>query len=158
MKFGTRWQRATSIAAVWAWKDKVYRDKDKKFTIEDLDETAYAALYLGMVWSPQIALVIPTAAAASGPLAVVESAFIVGAFASFAIGGLEGVETYVDFFDYDMLTDPKKASAIEQATDITLSIVNPLHIPTKKLIEYGMENLPWNEIFRNRWANPTNPF
>jgi len=151
----TRWQRVTSMAAIWAWKDKVYHDADKKFTAEDIDETAYVLLYLGAVWSPQIAVMIPALAGVSTPLAVVEGAFIAGGVASFAIGGLEGLETYVDFFDTDIVTDSGKSAAVVQAADIALSVVNPLHIPTK----WAAENLPWGQIFRNRFVTgPYLPF
>jgi len=109
-------------------------------------------MQLGLIWSPQIALAIGMS---STPLNIVEGAVIAGAVASFAIGGVEGVETYVDFFDYDILTDPEKSEAVEQAADIALSVVNPLHIPTK----WAVENLPWSEIFRNRWVTgPYLPF
>jgi len=156
MQFGTRWQRVTSMAIIWEWKDKVYHDEDKKFTTEDLDETAYAVAYLGLIWSPQIALAIGWSAT---PLNILEGAIVAGGVASFGIGGLEGVETYVDYINparwKENLQDPEKVEAFVQASDILLSITNPLHIPTK----WAAENLPWNEIFRNRWlTGPALPF
>lgn len=161
MNIGTRWQRATSIAAIWAWKDKVYHDEDEKFTVEDVDETLYAVAYLGLVWSPQIAMAIPSAAALATPLAVVEGAVIAGGVVSYAIGGLEGVETYVDYISdpVDVFTDPSKTESLLQASDIALSVVNPLHIPQKKVSEWLVENVPWESVFKNRYlTGPYLPF
>jgi len=161
MKFGTRWQRVTSLATIWAWKDKVYHDEDEKFTAEDIDETLYAVAYLGLIWSPQIALAIPAAAALGTPLAIVEGAVIAGAVASFAIGGLEGVETYVDYISdpVDIVTDPGKREALITASDVMLSLANPFHIPSKMAGEWLGENLPWGELFRTRWVTgPYLPF
>jgi len=151
MNLGTRWQRIQTYTSLAAWSAAALYDDDE-LTWRDAPETAVLGMQLGLIWSPQIALAIGMS---STPLNIVEGAVIAGAVASFAIGGVEGVETYVDFFDYDILTDPEKSEAVEQAADIALSVVNPLHIPTK----WAVENLPWSEIFRNRWVTgPYLPF
>lgn len=157
MAFGSRWQRIQSYATIGAWRESAYGD-DEEFTIEDVDETIYAGVMLGLIWSPQIAVVIGLSGT---PLNVIEGAVLVGLGASYAIGGAEGAETYLDYIS-EPFTDPKsfftdadKTSALVRAADITLSVVNPLHIPTK----WAAENLPWNEIFRNRWlTGPALPF
>jgi len=145
MAFGSRWQRVQSYAIVGAWRELAYGD-DSEFTVEDIDETAYAALRLSLIWSPQIAMAIPAFGAASAPLAAVEVAVIVGYGASYAIGGAEGAETYVDYItepftpsmDFrhqkSFFTDPEKVETLVQATDIGMSVINPLHIPIKYLL------------------------
>jgi len=160
MKYGSRWQRLTSYSVAGAWLNAAYAD-DNEFTIEDIDETVYAAGMLGLIWSPQIALAIPTFAAVATPLTIVEGAALAGLAASFAIGGVEGAETYVDYITdpVDMFQDPGKQEALIQASDITLSLVNPLRIPQKKLAEWIVEDLPWREVFKNRWmTGPALPF
>lgn len=155
MRFGSRWQRVQSYATIAAWYNAAILDDDE-FTWRDTPETLYAAGILGLIWSPQIAMAIPAAAALSIPLTVVESAALAGLAVSFAIGGAEGAETYVDYITdpVDMVRDLGKQKTLIQASDIVLSVVNPLHIPNKMLAEWIVEDLPWGEVFRNRWANP----
>jgi len=147
--FGTRWQRVQSYAVVGAWLNAAYLDDDE-FTFEDIDETMYAAGMLGLIWSPQIALAIGISAT---PLNVIEGAALAGLAVSFVIGGVEGAETYVDYISdpVDMVQDPAKQETLIQASDIVLSVVNPLHIPQKMLAEWIIEDLPWGEVFKNRW-------
>jgi len=155
--FGTRWQRIQSYAVVGAWLNAAYLDDDE-FTFEDIDETMYAAGMLGLIWSPQIALAIGISAT---PLNVIEGAALAGLAVSFVIGGVEGAETYVDYITdpVDMVQDAAKQETLIQASDIVLSVVNPLHIPQKMLAEWIVEDLPWGEVFKNRWVTgPVLPF
>ena len=93
---GTRTQWYRSLAVIWAWEEAAWKD-DRKFTVEDVDETLYAAAALGFIWKGNWLL-------ASVPaIAIVEGIVIAGAAASFGIGGVEGVEDYVEF-----LGEPKK--------------------------------------------------
>jgi hypothetical protein len=115
-------------------------------------------MQLGLIWSPQIALAIGMS---STPLNIVEGAVLIGLGASFAIGGMEGAETYIDYITdpIDILTDPGKRETLMQASDIMHSLVNPLHIPLKMAGEWVIESLPWREVFRNRWmTGPALPF
>ena len=155
--YGTRWQRVQTYGVVGAWLNAAYLD-DGEFTFEDIDETMYAAGMLGLIWSPQIALAIGISAT---PLNVIEGAALAGLAVSFAIGGVEGAETYVDYITdpVDIVQDPGKRETLIQASDITLSILNPLHIPQKMLAEWIVEDLPWGEVFKNRWlTGPVLPF
>jgi len=94
MSLRTKWYRTIAIAV--AWEQKAWAD-DRKFTVEDIDETLWAIAGLGLVWKGDIIL-------ASVPgLAIVEGIVITGAVASFAIGGVRGVENYIDF-----ITTPSK--------------------------------------------------
>jgi len=94
MGLRTKWYR--SIAVVYAWEQAAYAD-DRKFTVEDIDETLWAIAGLGLIWKGDIIL-------ASIPyLNVIEAAVVVGGVASYAIGGVEGVEDYIDF-----ITEPTK--------------------------------------------------
>jgi len=156
---GTRWQRIQSYATIGAWREAAYGDDDE-FTLEDIDETVYAAIMLGLIWSPQIAMSVPIIASASVPLTIIEGAVLVGLGASYAIGGAEGAETYVDYITepftdpVSFFTDTEKTAALIQASDITLSLVNPLAIPSKMAGQWLGENIPWDEVFRNRWVSP----
>jgi len=86
-----------SLASTWAWYEMAYRD-DRKFTMEDLDETALWMAYNAWVWSG------PALLARAGPVVpAVEAIIVAGAVASAAIGGVEGVENYVDF-----ISEPEK--------------------------------------------------
>jgi len=156
-KFGSRWQRIQSYAVIGAWTNAAYLDDDE-FTVEDIDETLYAAAMLGLIWSPQIALAVGIS---STPLNIVEGVVLAGLGVSFAIGGVEGAETYVDYITdpVDMFENEEKRAALVQATDIVLSVTNPLRIPIKIATKYAVENLPWHEIFKNRWVTgPSLPF
>jgi len=155
--FGSRWQRVQSYATIGAWFNAAYLDDDE-FTFEDLDETVKAGIMLGLIWSPQIAVAVGLSAT---PLNIVEGAALAGLGVSFAIGGVEGAETYIDYISNpeDIFKSPEKTEALLQASDIVLSVVNPLHIPTKMLSEWLVGELPWGELFKNRWlTGPVLPF
>lgn len=95
MSIRTNWYR--SVASTWAWYELAWRD-DRKFTAEDIDETALWIGYNAWVWKGAVAL------NALGPVVpIIEGAVITGAIASYAIGGTEGVENYIDF-----ITEPSK--------------------------------------------------
>jgi len=156
-KFGTRWQRVQSYAVIGAWTNAAYLDDDE-FTVEDIDETLYAASMLGLIWSPQIAVAVGVS---TTPLNVVEGAALAGLAVSFAIGGVEGAETYVDYITdpVDMFQNEEKLETLVQASDIVQTVINPLHLPVKMITEFGMKKLPWQEIFKNRWmTGPSLPF
>jgi len=91
-----RTQMYRSIAVSSWWLDKAIND-DGELTIEDLDETAVLALSLAFIWKGNAIL------ATIPGLNIVEGAVVVGAIASYNIGGVEGVTNYVDF-----LTEPTK--------------------------------------------------
>ena len=157
MRFGSRWQRIQTYASLAAWSALALQDDDE-LTWRDTPETLVLGLQLGLIWSPQIALAIGMSAT---PLNIVEGAVLTGAIASYAIGGVEGVETYVDYISnpQEILFDAKKRDAFLKASDVTLSLANPFHIPTKMVGEWLGENLPWGEVFRNRWVTgPVLPF
>ena len=90
----TQWYR--SIAVVVLWQEKAWQD-DRKFTVEDIDETLMAAAALGFIWKGNMLL------AAVPGLNIVEGIVVAGAVASLAIGGVKGVENYIDF-----MTEPSK--------------------------------------------------
>jgi len=155
----TRWQYYRSIAVFVEWQRLAWRD-DRKLTAEDIDETLLALGLLGLIWAPQI---IVGVSVSTTPLLVIEAAIVTGAIASYAIGGVEGVETYVDFITdpVDIVKDPEKLDAFLQASEITLGIVNPVawvggqigQYAGKKIAEYK------KEIFRNRFlTGPYLPF
>jgi hypothetical protein len=157
MRFGSRWQRVQSYTSLAAWSIAALHDDDE-LTWRDTPETLVLGMQLGLIWSPQIALAIGIS---STPLNVVEGAALAGLAVSFAIGGIEGAETYVDYITdpVDMVRDPGKQKTLIQASDIVLSVVNPLHIPQKMLAEWIVEDLPWGEVLRNRWlTGPVLPF
>jgi len=158
MNLGTRWQRIQSYSSLAAWSALAYGDDDE-LTWGDTPETLILAMRLGLIWSPQIALAIPAAAALSTPLAVAEGAFVVGAVASYAIGGLEGVETYVDYISdpVDIVTDPGKRDALIQVVEIEMALLNPVAWAGGQLGEYAGRELAKHAdmIVKNRWMNPT---
>ena len=89
----------TSIGIIWTMYELAWRD-DRELTWADAPEMAVGTLSLGVLWAPEIL----TIAAVSGtPLVVVEVAVVAGAVTSYAIGGVEGVENYIDF-----ITEPTK--------------------------------------------------
>ena len=78
-----------SAAVLTLWYDRAYRD-NRKFTVEDIDETALSAGALAWIWwaeMPPAAAILPPATAAIG----------VGAVTSYAIAGEKGYYDYVDF-------------------------------------------------------------
>jgi len=77
-----------------AWRD------DRAITWADAPELAVGTLSLGVLWAPEV---LTIAAVSTTPLVVVEVAVVAGAVTSYAIGGVEGVENYIDF-----ITEPTK--------------------------------------------------
>jgi len=162
MRFGSRWQRIQSYATIAAWYNAAILDDDE-FTFEDVDETVKAAVLLGLIWSPQIALAIPAAAALSIPLAVVEGAALAGLGISYAIGGEEGAVSYIDYISNpeEIPFDPKKRDAFMQALEITTGLINPLgwvagqtgQLAGEVILEFK------DVVFKNRWlTGPRLPF
>lgn len=148
-----------SIALFGTWYTLAKMDDDE-LTWKDTPETiALAAGLTWLWWDTALAIT----AVSSTPLAVVEVAVVTGLVASVAIGGLEGGEIYVDYINPlnypEHVKDPEKIEALIQASDITMSVINPLHIPQKMLTEWLVEELPWGELFKNRWVSgPVLPF
>jgi hypothetical protein len=77
-----------------AWRD------DREITWDDWPELVGGTVAMGVLWAPEI---LTIAGASTTPLVVVEVAVVVGAIASYGIGGVEGVENYIDF-----ITEPSK--------------------------------------------------
>jgi len=99
-----------SAAVLTLWYDRAYRD-DRKFTIEDIDETALAAGALSWIWLAEM----PITAAVLPPVAVIGAA---GAVTSYAIGGEEGYYDYVEFVsDATSLDVPAVAEKVEFTVD-----------------------------------------
>jgi len=94
--WGTRTKWYRSLAVFYIWEQKAWAD-DRKFTVEDIDETLWAVAGLALIWKGDIIL------AAVPGINIVEGIVVAGGVASFAIGGVEGVEDYIDF-----LTEPTK--------------------------------------------------
>ena len=147
----------TTIGMLWSMYQLAWRD-DEKITWEDFPELAVGTGGIFLLWAPEV---LTIAAVSTTPLVILEAAVVTGAVASFAIGGEEGLNTYVDYITdpVDMVQDPGKRETLIQASDIVLSVVNPLHIPQKMLAEWIVEDLPWGELFKNRWlTGPVLPF
>lgn len=123
MGLRTKWYR--SIAVVYAWEQHAWAD-DRKFTLEDIDETIWAIAGLGLIWKGDIIL------AAIPGLAIVEGMVIAGGVVSFAIGGVEGVEDYIDF-----ITHPKKywSRGTGAAGTIYKEKIKPEYIKKKGQVE-----------------------
>jgi len=143
-----------SIGILWTMYQFAWRD-DEKITVEDFPELAGGGASLGRLWLPEL---LTIAAVSTTPLVILEAAIVVGAVASIAIAGEEGLETYVDYISnpQEILFEEEKKDAWIQASDIALSVVNPLHIPQKMLAEWIVEDLPWKAVLKNRWV--TGPF
>jgi len=152
---GTRTQWYRSLAVIWAWEEAAWQD-DREFTVEDIDETLYAVAALGFIWKGNIML------AAVPGLAIVEGIVIVGGVASFAIGGVEGVENYIDF-----ITTPSK---YYERTKESLQIIyeqkieDPLVAGAEWYVDKVDRGIAWTEkkvdqglelLSYGRWANPT---
>jgi len=147
----------TTIGMLWSMYQLAWRD-DEKITWEDFPELAVGTGGIFLLWAPEV---LTIAAVSTTPLVILEAAVVTGAVASFVIGGEEGLNTYVDYITdpVDMIQDPGKRAALISASDITLSLANPFHIPAKMAGEWLGENLPWEELFRNRWVTgPVLPF
>jgi len=123
MGLRTKWYR--SIAVVYAWEQHAWAD-DRKFTVEDIDETLWAIAGLGLIWKGDLLL------AAVPGLAIVEGLVIAGGVVSFAIGGVEGVEDYIDF-----ITSPTKVPGRVAFTAKTLykEKIKPEYIEKKGQVE-----------------------
>jgi len=85
----TQWYR--SLAVAYLWKKKAW-DDDQKFTLEDVDETIYAAAALAFIWKGNVIL------AAVPGVAIAEGIVVAGAVVSYVIAGEEGVEDFIDFY------------------------------------------------------------
>lgn len=134
--------------------NEAYLD-DEKFTVEDLGETAWALGYLGLVWSPQIAVGMGLS---TGPLVVVEVALLAGLGASVAIGGVEGGVRYIDFFDKDIVSDPEKVDSLVLANRIVQGIMT---FGVSEITRVGIDYLNEykGELLKNRWTTgPYLPF
>jgi len=88
-----------SLGIIWTMYELAWRD-DRKITWEDAPELAMGTLSLGVLWAPEI---LTIASVSTTPIVVIEAAVVVGAISSYAIGGVEGVENYIDF-----ITEPTK--------------------------------------------------
>jgi len=157
--FALRAKLYRSIVVFGTWYTLAKMDDDK-LTWRDAPETlALAAGFTWIWWDTALAIT----AVSSTPLVVVEAAVVTGLVASVAIGGLEGGEKYIDYINPlnypEHVKDPEKIEALVQASDITMSLINPLYIPQKMLAEWIVEDLPWGEVFKNRWVTgPSLPF
>jgi len=89
----------TSLGIIWTMYELAWRD-DRAITWADAPELAVGTLSLGVLWAPEV---LTIAAVSTTPLVVVEVAVVAGAVTSYAIGGVEGVENYIDF-----ITEPTK--------------------------------------------------
>jgi len=94
--WGTRTKWYRSLAVFYIWEQKAWAD-DREFTVEDIDETLWAVAGLALIWKGNIIL------GAVPGINIVEGIVVAGGVASFAIGGVKGVEDYIDF-----LTEPTK--------------------------------------------------
>jgi len=146
----------TSIAMIWSMYQLAWRD-DEKITWEDFPLLAMGISGLGILWLPE-ALTIATAS--TTPLVILEAAVVIGAVASVAIGGEEGLNTYVDYitnpqeipFDQGKTESFLQANRIAQGI-ITLGASEITRAGADLILEYK------NEIFRNRWVTgPVLPF
>jgi len=156
---GTRWQRVQSYATIAAWYNAAILDDDE-FTFEDVDETVKAGIWLGLIWSPQIAMAIPAAAALTMPLAVLEGAALGGLGVSYAIGGEEGAVSYIDYISnpHKIHKDPEKIEALMQAQRIVQGIIT---LGGSELARAGLDIIGEykEELFKNRWVTgPRLPF
>jgi len=142
----------TTIGMLWSMYQLAWRD-DEKITWEDYPELAMGTGGIFLLWAPEV---LTIAAVSTTPLVILEAAIVTGAVASFAIGGEEGLNTYVDYITdpVDIVQDPEKLEVFMQASEITQAIALPHVWLGGKIIEYGTQEL-WkykDEIFRNRWV------
>ena len=118
----------TIAMGTW-WVDNALLD-DRKFTLEDLDETALAIAGTALIWKGDTIL------GAIPHLRIVEGAVVAGGIAAYAIGGVRGVENYCDF-----MTNPSKW---KKKTDESLDIIYEEVIAPKvvdPLVEYGEKKI-----------------
>jgi len=145
-----------SIALIWGMYQFAWRD-DEKITIEDFPELTVGFGRLGWLWLPE-ALTI--AAVSTTPIVILEAAVVTGAVASFAIGGEEGLNKYVDYITdpVDMLQDPEKIESLLQANRILQAGIT---LGGSELARAGIEVLGdfSEELFKNRYlTGPALPF
>jgi len=140
----------TSIGILWTMYQVAWRD-DEKITWEDFPELVGGTSSLGVLWIPEV---LAITAVSTLPLVVLEAAIVVGAVASIAIAGEEGLETYVDYISnpQEILFDEEKRDAFVMAAGAIYAIANPLNIPSKMAGEWLGENLLWGELVRSRWV------
>jgi hypothetical protein len=146
----------TSMAMLWSMYQLVWRD-DEKITWEDFPEIAMGSGGLFLLWAPE-ALTI--AAVSTTPLVVLEAAVVIGAVASVAIAGEEGLNTYVDYITdpVDMIQDPEKAESLLLAHRIVQAGVT---MGGSELARGGANLIMdfKDEIFKNRYlTGPYLPF
>jgi len=146
----------TTIGMLWSMYQLAWRD-DEKITLEDFPVLAMGTGGIFLLWAPEV---LTIAAVSTTPLVILEAAVVTGAVASFAIGGEEGLNTYVDYITdpVDMFQDPGKAEALMQAHRIAMA---GLTLGGSELTRAGVEVL-WEfreELFKNRWmTGPYLPF
>ena len=144
------------MAMLWSMYQLVWRD-DEKITWEDFPEIAMGSGGLFLLWAPE-ALTI--AAVSTTPLVVLEAAVVIGAVASVAIAGEEGLNTYVDYITdpVDMIQDPEKAESLLLAHRIIQAGVT---MGGSELARGGANLIMdfKDEIFKNRYlTGPYLPF
>jgi len=142
----------TTVSILWGMYQLAWRD-DRKITIEDFPELATGTVALTWMWGPEA---LSIAAVSTTPLVIVEAAVVAGAIASVAIGGEEGLDTYVDYITdpVAIFTEPKKTETLMQAAEIVTAVFNPLGWVAGQVGTYLGETLYEyrDEIFRNRWV------
>jgi len=159
---GTRTQWYRSLAVVWAWEEAAWQD-DREFTVEDIDETLYAVAALGFIWKGNLIL------AAVPGLAIVEGIVIAGGVVSYAIGGVEGVEDYIDFITtpskyYERTKESLKIIYEEKIEDPIIAAAELFVGKVDRGIDYAEEkvdqavSLTKEWLSYGRWLNPTPGF
>jgi len=94
------------------------------------------------------------------PLNIVEAAALVGLGVSYAIGGSEGVEQYVDYITdpVEIFKDPKKSEALMQANRVAQAVTT---LGGSEVARAGVEILDKYKhyLFMNHWkTGPYLPF
>jgi len=147
-----------SLALVWGMYQLAWRD-DEKITIEDIPELTIGMGRLTWLWAPEILTLAPIS---TTPLVILEAAVVVGAVASVAIAGEEGLETYVDYINptnwKENVQDPKKVESLVQANRVVQAAMS---FGVSEIAIAGGELLMnyKDEIFRSRWVTgPYLPF
>jgi len=82
-----------SADATWEVYQEAWLD-DRKITIEDAGELAAYGTKMGLIWGPELAVLMGLTAA---PLWGVYAVVGVGFVASYAIGGREGAEQFTEY-------------------------------------------------------------
>lgn len=82
-----------TVDASWELYQEAWLD-DRDITLEDADEMAEYVLKIGVIWGPEIAMLM---AAPVWPLYGVYAIAGAGLVASYAIGGQEGAEEYMEY-------------------------------------------------------------